>query len=68
MSCKHPPSRLYSWRVNDAYDKERLIVACCECGKILKGGETQQELEARLAKEVQAGKVKFYIAGRPIKK
>ena len=34
MECKHPPERLYSWY---AYD-ETLVVCCCECGKVLKGG------------------------------
>lgn len=33
MSCKHPPSRLYSWTAFDGV----LCVACCECGAVLRG-------------------------------
>ena len=32
--CKHPPRRLYTWDAADG----TLCVACCECGKVLKGG------------------------------
>lgn len=31
--CKHPPHRLYAWYAFDS----TLCVACCDCGKPLKG-------------------------------
>jgi hypothetical protein len=32
--CEHPPSRLYSWIALDG----TLVIGCCDCGHILKGG------------------------------
>ena len=64
--CKHPPNRLYSWFASDITkpDGSSLVVVCCACGKILKGGA--EEYEARIMARKLAG-AKFYIAGRPIK-
>ena len=37
-SCKHPPARLYSGCAFDpTIGEDSLWVACCECGKVLKG-------------------------------
>lgn len=66
MKCKHPPNRLYTWTARDCYGKS-LQVVCLDCNAVLKGGETQEELEAALARDVQAGKVRFYAQGRPVK-
>jgi hypothetical protein len=42
--CKHPPQRLYAYSVDTpkgtgirgkGFD---LVVGCCECGKVLRGG------------------------------
>lgn len=52
-NCKHPATRLHSW---SAYNyvtgkKDWLSIACCECGKVLKGGtEEFEEYCARHAK------------------
>jgi hypothetical protein len=39
VPCSHPPTRLYSW---SAYDGT-LCIACCECGKVLKGAITDDQ-------------------------
>ena len=42
MNCKHPPNRYYSWfaplvsNVPELVDT--LVICCCDCGAILKGG------------------------------
>ena len=37
--CKHPPTRLYSWWAcgDDGSERSVLCIACCACGKVLKG-------------------------------
>ena len=35
--CKHPVNRLYSWFADEFGEKVH-CVACCKCGKVLKGG------------------------------
>lgn len=39
QNCKHPPARLYSWWAcgDDGPERSVLCIACCACGKVLKG-------------------------------
>lgn len=39
QQCNHPPARLYSWWAcgDDGSRNTVLCIACCACGKVLKG-------------------------------
>jgi hypothetical protein len=38
-SCKHPPARLYSgFSYSPEMGKDKMWVACCDCGEVLIGG------------------------------
>ena len=45
--CKHPPTRTYSWfAYNYKTDKNDILCAgCCDCGEILAGGITLEEID-----------------------
>lgn len=53
--CPHPPARLYTWyalapgRIRTRLEPEGrvLIVACCDCGAVLKGASDGEWLEGR---------------------
>ena len=45
--CPHPPQRLYAWYAGDI-----LCIACCQCGKVLKGGKENEESEPSNANNV----------------
>jgi len=41
--CSHPPSRLYSWYALHLGGRI-LCIACCECGKPLKGYDGDEKV------------------------
>lgn len=49
--CTHPPQRLYSWFAYDCITNKKswLVIACCDCGDVLKGDS--EEYEAYLAQQ-----------------
>jgi hypothetical protein len=40
LTCKHPPTRLYSWYAynGETNKNDILVVCCCDCGTVLTGG------------------------------
>jgi hypothetical protein len=46
-TCKHPAHRIYAWFVPDARTgKDILCAACCDCGEVLAGGVTEEEMRS----------------------
>lgn len=40
--CPHPPHRMYTWWADDAKGRH-LMVACCDCGEVLRGADNGEE-------------------------
>ena len=47
LSCRHPPTRLWSWTSADGV----LCVACCECGAVLRGATAAEDRETQPSQE-----------------
>lgn len=47
--CPHPPARLHAWDArDDRAPKGRVfVVACCDCGAVLKGGCSADEKQVK---------------------
>ena len=44
--CQHPASRIFTWFAYDpTTDSNILCAGCCDCGAVLLGGVTSDDLE-----------------------